>query len=89
MAPFMIPIRMFKLFLLLLSYDTRPISQHALSILFTTMESTSTANEAYSEFTFDVQCQVIRDKKASIHFDRSFVSLSPEAWSMGEIGQKW
>jgi hypothetical protein len=45
---------MFKLFLFLLSYDTRPIPQHTLSILFTNLESTFTANEAYLELTFDV-----------------------------------
>lgn len=88
---------MFKLFLFLLSYDTRPIPQNTLSILFTPSESTFTANETYFKFTFDVQCQAIIGRTIGLLFifDKislavySHATLGPEACPMKEIGQTW
>lgn len=87
---------MFKLFLSLLSYDTRPIPQHTLSILFTPLESTFTANETYLEFTFDVQCQAIMGRTIGLLFifDTIFLvvyshaALGPEACPMKRLGKR-
>lgn len=88
---------MFKLFLFLLSYDTRPIPQHTLSILFTQLEPTFTANETYFKFTFDVHCQAIIGRTIGLLFifDKvllavySHAALGPEVFHVNEVGQTW
>lgn len=97
MALFMIPIlKNVQIVSFPLSYDTRPIPQHTLSILFTPLESTFTANETYLEFTFDVQCQAIMGRMIGrlFIFDTIFLvvyshaALEPEACPMKRLGKR-